>query len=353
MGSVSNQFKPTAFGTGLIALDLVLSADPKEPIYCWAGGTCGNVLTILSYLGWKTFPVARLNGDSASLRVKADMSRWGVHLDFAEHSPTASTPIITQQNSRDNSGRLTHKFTWSCPMCGAGLPHYKDVTIMSSRSVAERIEKPHVFFFDRVSPSALILAKKCKEMGAVVIFEPSATGNPRHFAEAIELAHIIKYSRDRYSSLVHKVRPEKSPVLEIQTMGQEGLFFRTNLSREKSLKWRRLPAIKVDQVRDTCGCGDWTTAGLISKLCYTESVGELKSKPLEEIISALNFGQALAAWNCGFEGARGGMYRVEKKIFEEEIADIIKNRIRTAKTYMRKLDSEMPSGAICPACSFF
>jgi len=30
MGRVSHHIKPTAFGMGLIALDLVLSADPKE-----------------------------------------------------------------------------------------------------------------------------------------------------------------------------------------------------------------------------------------------------------------------------------------------------------------------------------
>jgi len=353
MGRVSHHIKPTAFGMGLIALDLVLSADPKEPIYCWAGGTCGNVLTILSYLGWSTFPVARLNGDSASLRVKADMSRWGVNLAFAEQTPTASTPIITQQNSRDSDGTLTHKFTWSCPKCGAWLPHYKNVTILSAKSVAEKIVDPRVFFFDRLSAGALTLARKCKEMGAVIVFEPSAKGNPRHFAEALELAHIIKYSQERFGSLVQEVRPGKSSILEIQTMGREGLIFRANLPRIKSSKWSRLPAMKVDQVSDSCGCGDWATAGLISKLCDIESLGELKSKPLAEIISALNFGQALAAWNCGFEGARGGMYRVEKRVFEDEISDIMKQGVRKARIYTSQLDTEVPRGAICPACNSF
>jgi sugar/nucleoside kinase (ribokinase family) len=59
-------------------------------------GTCGNVLSILAYLGWDAFPIARLNSDSASQRVKADMKRWGVKLDFASCPPTTHTPIIIQ-----------------------------------------------------------------------------------------------------------------------------------------------------------------------------------------------------------------------------------------------------------------
>jgi hypothetical protein len=44
--------KPRAFGIGLIALDLVMGADRESSVRSWAGGTCGNVLSILAYLGW-------------------------------------------------------------------------------------------------------------------------------------------------------------------------------------------------------------------------------------------------------------------------------------------------------------
>jgi fructokinase len=40
-------------GTGLVALDLVVSNDNSVPPRYYAGGTCGNVLTILSFLGWE------------------------------------------------------------------------------------------------------------------------------------------------------------------------------------------------------------------------------------------------------------------------------------------------------------
>src|SRR5689334_15732613 len=57
--------RPEVFGTGLVALDVVITgSDHQRPLFR-AGGTCGNVLTILSHLGWKACPVARLNGDPA------------------------------------------------------------------------------------------------------------------------------------------------------------------------------------------------------------------------------------------------------------------------------------------------
>ena len=74
--------RPKVFGTGLIALDLVIGPKPETPVRSWAGGTCGNVLSILAYLGWDAYPVARMNSDVASDRVRADMKRWGVHLDW-------------------------------------------------------------------------------------------------------------------------------------------------------------------------------------------------------------------------------------------------------------------------------
>ena len=58
--------RPKVVGTGLIALDFVLGPEKDEPIRYWAGGTCGNVLAIMAYLGWDSFPVARMNGDAAA-----------------------------------------------------------------------------------------------------------------------------------------------------------------------------------------------------------------------------------------------------------------------------------------------
>ena len=110
--------RPKVFGTGLIALDLVVGPDPETPVRSWAGGTCGNVLSILAYLGWDAYPVARMKDDVAFDRVRSDMKRWGVCLDWADCAPTTHTPMIVQEIRRRRNGRTDHRFSWSCPRCG-------------------------------------------------------------------------------------------------------------------------------------------------------------------------------------------------------------------------------------------
>src|SRR5690606_31370429 len=61
----SNAGGPLVVGTGLIALDVVLDDNEPDRQRCYAGGTCGNVLTILSYLGWLAVPVSRIRRDRA------------------------------------------------------------------------------------------------------------------------------------------------------------------------------------------------------------------------------------------------------------------------------------------------
>ena len=164
--------RPKIFGTGLIALDLVIGLDSEAPVHSWAGGTCGNVLTIMRYLGWDAYPIARMNGDPASERVRADMAKWGVKLDFANCAPTGHTPIIIQQIKRARDGSPTHRFLWTCPHCGKRLPSYRPVTQHAVEDITLALPGSAVFFMDRLSRAALTLAAEAAQNGAVVLFEP-------------------------------------------------------------------------------------------------------------------------------------------------------------------------------------
>ena len=192
---------PKVFGTGLIALDLVVGPDPEVPVSSWAGGTCGNVLTILAYLGWDAYPIARMNDDVASDRVRADMKHWGVHLDWANCAPTAHTPMIVQEIRRRRGGRSSHRFLWSCPRCGTWLPPFKAVTVGAVENVKPALAGASVFFLDRLSRGTLALAAEASAHGALVVFEPSSKSTDKLLAEAIGLAHVVKYANDRLAEI--------------------------------------------------------------------------------------------------------------------------------------------------------
>jgi sugar/nucleoside kinase (ribokinase family) len=338
--------RPTAFGTGLIALDLVMGMDPESPVKSWAGGTCGNVLSILAYLGWDAYPIGRMNGDPASQRVKADMKKWGVRLDFAGCEPTSHTPIIIQEIRRKRDGTPTHRFSWACPHCGQWLPSYKAVTVNAVEAIAPRLAGSAVFFMDRLSRAALTLAARASAEGAVVIFEPSGKSDPKMFAEALQMAHIVKYADQRLSAVGGVMDVGTATLVEVQTLGAAGLRFRHRLGKGLS-DWKALDAVRAPRVADTCGSGDWCTAGLVERLAAGGQKG-LRTAGTKELRTALRYGQALAAWNCGFEGARGGMYAIDRAALDIQIDALVSGKTSGL--------AEAPAKAVagkavaCPAC---
>ena len=341
--------RPRVFGTGLIALDLVISADPAQPIRAWAGGTCGNVLAILSFLDWDAYPIARLNGDAASLKVKADLRRWGVHLDYAECAPTSDTPIVVQEIRRDKNGAPKHRFSWACPQCGSWLPAFKAVTIRGIDQVANRLTSARVFFMDRLSRASLALASKAARCGALVFFEPSAGAERGLLGEALRLAHIVKYSDRRVIGWRAAGRLGPSVLLEIQTLGADGLRYRSWLPQARTHGWNSLPALRAPILADTCGAGDWCAVGVIAKIGAVGHEG-LREIDRVELRDALLYGQALAAWNCGFEGARGGMYRTDRRTFERQIQQILAGEVGGITRLAEPCDQASTSVS-CPACS--
>src|SRR5207253_1304143 len=71
-----------------------------------------------------------------------------------------------------------------------------------------------------------------------------------------------------------------------------------------------------------------------------------------ELKESVRFGQALAAWNCRFEGARGGMYEVTKKDFDRDIAHLLEGTTLHAR--IASLDEQDVPHAVrrlCPSCS--
>ncbi|QTG17319.1 carbohydrate kinase (plasmid) [Agrobacterium tumefaciens] len=342
---ITSTEKPSIFGTGLIALDLVIGIDSHAPVHSWTGGTCGNTLAIMSYLGWDAYPIARMNGDPASERVRVDLAKWGVHLDFTDCAPTGHTPIIIQQIKRARDGSPTHRFLWTCPHCGQRLPSYRPVTQNAIEEILPALASSSVFFFDRVSRAAINLAKEASRSGAVVVFEPSGKSDEKLFEEALQVAHVVKYSDQRLSGAGGPMTDDRATLVEIQTLGSQGLRYRHRLTGTPS-DWITSAAIAAPRLVDTCGSGDWCTAGFMFAAA-ANGVDGLVQAGDRGLANALRYGQVLAAWNCGFEGARGGMYALEKGEFERQIS-----AIQSGKPLLHIVERKQltePSVA-CPAC---
>jgi sugar/nucleoside kinase (ribokinase family) len=322
------QRNPAVIGTGLVALDVVipngLAADP----YLCAGGTCGNVLTALAFLGWRSYPIARLSANGASKQVVGDLRQWGVHLDFVTFDDDGSTPVIIQHIRNNKTGEPIHSFSRKCPGCGAFLPWYKAVRVADVTNLVPRLPIPQVFFFDRTSRGALSLAKQSRDQGAIVFFEPSASSDPNLLDEALKLAHIVKVSSDRIGGN-EAVLTSTKPKVIIETRASTGLRLRLADSERDGRKWHKMPPIPVECLRDTAGAGDWCTAGIIYMLGAMGAKG-LDDLTLTEVRQAVRVGQAMASWTCGYDGPRGGMYVSDKMVFQKSILGFLNGRTESA-----------------------
>ena len=305
--------KPICLGSGLVTLDVIFRADSDKPEFL-AGGSCCNVLTILSYLGWRSFPIARLGSDVEGDRIVEDMRVWGVQDRFIERDRETHSPRIIQKTYAGENPR--HIFSLRCSH-RRWLPREKPFRLYSLKRIEGDIPPAHVFYFDRSTPSSLELARRQKRLGALVVFEPPKLLENKNFEACLEISDIFKHCYNAELETCHYARPP----LEIQTRGKMGLRYRSSMLSQT--EWTELPAFDVNGLVDAAGSGDWLTAGLIHALRQNGVGGIFTDKSLQE---ALCFGQCLAALNCLCSGARGLMYRVSLAQLRILVSEIMSDK---------------------------
>lgn len=343
----SGKEAPTCVGSGLVALDVLvhddLTADPK----LWAGGSCGNVMAILSYFGWSSYPIARLKNDTAAELLVSDLSRCGVNTELIERTESGSTPVIVEKLGISRKGTPSHRFEWTCPRCGAWLPKYRPVLERATDSIRAAMPVSEVFYFDRISRSAITLASECKRNGSLVVFEPSGLGDPKHFQECLEIADIVKYSDQRLKGL-SKVTDKFAVPLEVETLGANGLRYRRKAKGARRTKWYHLPPFELPKMVDAAGAGDWCTAGLINMI-GRDGPGRFESLNREIVEDGLRVGQVLATINCGYLGARGAMYSLSKMELDKTVNQLLKADKVTVKQDMTHLE-HVAGYSFCSEC---
>jgi pfkB family carbohydrate kinase len=344
-----SDFAGTVVGTGLLALDVVIGNANPLKAKSMAGGTCGNVLTALSFLGWHAMPIARIADDAAGDALRKDLARWRVDVRFLACAPQKPAPVIVERLFRDIRGNPEHKFSRMCPTCGGWLPGYQAVPEAAVVTVLESVNSADVFFFDRVSRGAVTAARHYARRGAVIFFEPSGIGVDSLFGEALDVSHVVKYSRDRLGEYFIERSMPSGALLQVETMGSSGLRYRSRLPRGSEHSWAEMSSLSPLRLVDTAGAGDWTSAGIINGLCRG-GLAQFRELNTEKAVTAVRTGQALAAWTCGYEGPRGGMYAAERDEIYAEVESIRRGSHRHAIRHAEKEALDVLVGGLCAGC---
>jgi len=322
---------PVSVGAGLFALDqLLIGKDRVKANQQYAGGSCGNVIAILAYFDWSSYAVARLGTDRKAQRLINDLEWCRVKTEFVAKETTGVTPIIVLRIAEDSNGAYKSRFEWKDPQSGDWLPRYRPLPKAYANRITPQLPVANVFYFDRAEPSSLVLAAAMRKKGAAVFFEPSSCKDDSLFTACLAVSDVVKYSVDRIPTPPRNPA-SKSPRLEIQTLGNDGLRYRLKMKTNLPGPWHGMPAIPTPDYRDTTGCGDWCSAGIIDQLCAR---GRRHFMRLSEtaITNGIRFGQALATINCEHEGARGPMYQMDRNELMTRVRNLLAPSAKQAGT---------------------
>lgn len=286
------------WGAGHICIDAVHT---PEGDFAAIGGSCGNVLSILSWLGWQATPLVRVGGGPLGEWVDAELRSLHVDAGYVYPESRHKTPVTAQTFGPGKGGKRDHRFSFRCLHCQTPLPKHRPISRPQAEHFAFGAMPPNAYYFDRASAAAIHLAKEARRENALVVFEPTAIPDLDLCARAAKQADILKYSHEQTGPLWKNLPPSSLPPLIVETRGNAGLAYRLNG------RWTNRGAFSIPRLVDSAGAGDWCAALLIHSLRACNAA-DIRRLPKSAVAQALYDGQHAAAINCGFYGARGAMH---------------------------------------------
>ncbi len=259
----------TIIGSGIYNLDTIVVRDyPEWPqmrpftdkvVLEEVGGTCGNVMSILAWMGWDAKPIACLDDSPQGLKIKDDLKRYGCDCRYVTNTPGGGTTLLLCTHKKTAEGEHVMSVRAGSPG-GSRFPkrHFLRARDEAPAFLESLDEAPAVFFFDDPAAGNRMLAKGLRERGSLIYFEPSRLVSNADF-EAVAVSDIIKFSEENIPD-VSFTKAYQDKVF-IQTMGPKGGRF-----KYKGKPWKVIEAEPVECVVDTEGAGDWFTASLINNL---------------------------------------------------------------------------------------
>ena len=304
--------KKTVIGSGIYCLDKIVVRDyPAWPqarpftdrtVLEEVGGTCGNVMCILSWLGWKAMPQACLDDSPEGLKMTSDLARYGCDCRYVSNTPEGGTTLLWCTHKRNPDGSRTITFRAGSPG-GSRFPkrHFLRVRDEAPAFLESLDECPGVYFFDDPAAGHRLIARSLRERGTLVYFEPSGIGTKADL-EAVAVSDIVKFSGKQVPDVSFTERfPDK---LFIQTLDKDGLRFRLRVGA-----WVHVPPVPCREVVDWEGAGDWTTSAFLTKLAAKETpFAELTERDVE---TALTAAQTVASQSIRFLSSKGLIHEAD------------------------------------------
>ena len=267
------------------------------------GGTCGNVATILSWLGQDVYPIAHFDESAEGYKLSADLAHYGCDCRFVRNDSDGGTSTLRCTHKLNPDG--SHKVTFRAGSPGSRFPKHRFLRARDEApAFIERLDfNPDVFFFDDPAAGHRVLANALRAKGTLVYFEPARIESKADL-DSIASSDIVKFSGENIPDTFFVEQFNNK--LFIQTMGADGIRFKLGKA-----DWVALPPVHNDNFVDYEGAGDWTTSAFINYLCRKDvlSVAMMDTQLVRE---ALAEAQEYASKSVSFLGSKGMIHDKEK-----------------------------------------
>lgn len=307
-------------GIGFVCADIIKTKNNNTYM---PGGTCANVLAVLSYLGWNSYLVKANYNDIYNELIEADLGNMGVEIiNFT--NTDKNTPRVLQIKNNDK-----HKFYTVCPECKNKLIDILLPTRKDSKKLESKLDV-NVFYYDRISDGIKSLNEFAKSKMIWTMYEPNSNRSYQQLFNNILNADIVKFSSDKIPQKVaNKIKQDlensnNNVKLIILTLEEKGVIFSYRLCNGSFSNWISVEGRKLDNIVDTSGAGDWLTAGFLDYFVkiYPRSTCQLDE---EQIIMSLQNGQLVLRESCETEGALGALFKTRNCNYN---GDSFKNHCR-------------------------
>ena len=290
--------KLTCLGVGTFPLDNLQEKNGKDvkTIYQHVGGTCGNVMSILAWMGWHTLPAARIDDSETGLLIKADLESYGCDTRFVSNTPDGGTTILDIIHKIGRDGKPKTAYMPHSPRGGRFVNH-RFWTLKQAQALFDSLEEmPDVFFFDRCAPGNILLAQLFHERGVLVYYEPNEPVD-RNFLRAVAASDIVKFSDEKHPDV--SFTEGFTDKLFIQTLNEKGLRFKL-----RAEGWITIPPEHNPHAVDGEGAGDWTTSTFINELGHHHMLTfDRIHQP--NVTHCLEEAQRVASMSVSYLGAKG------------------------------------------------
>ena len=264
-----------------------------------AGGTCGNVMCMLSRLGWNVYPQVKLIDNDEGKQLADSLTSYGCATTHISFDPKGGFSGMTCTNRRSNK---TGEHELGLHSFGPNGSQFRKITELRARDEVPTFlealaETPDVYFFDHNEAGPRKIAEELSKRGSLIYYECENSKDWKKFIKSIQASDIVKFSDENVQDI--SFADDYKNKLFIQTQGSKGLQFKL-----RNGDWIHVNPIQVANVVDWEGCGDTITAVFLYEI---GKIGLPKVADLteEQVKSALTAATEKAVLCTQYYGSKG------------------------------------------------